>query len=49
MQLVFYLPTFNTPCMDHLLYLMFRYDFDVTENLESLEEFEGSERSPRLI
>ena len=26
MQLVFYLPTFNTPCMDHLLYLMFRCD-----------------------
>ena len=36
MQLVFYLPTFSTPCMSHLLYLMFRCDFDV---MESLEEF----------
>ena len=26
MQLVFYLTTFSTPCMDHLLYLMFRCD-----------------------
>ena len=25
--------------MGHLLYLMFRCDFDVMENLESLEEF----------
>ena len=25
--------------MSHLLYLMFRCDFDVMENLESLEEF----------
>ena len=29
--------------MGHLLYLMFRCDFDVIENLESLEEFGGSE------
>ena len=36
MQLVFYLPTFSTPCIGHLLYLMFRCDFDV---MESLEEF----------
>jgi len=34
----FYLPTFNTPCMGHLLYLMFRCNFDVMENLESLGE-----------
>jgi len=47
MQLVFfYLPTFSTPCMSHLLYLMFRCDFDVMESLESLEEPEVSERSP---
>ena len=26
MQLVFYLTTFSTPCMDYLLYLMFRCD-----------------------
>ena len=37
MQLVFYLPTFSTPCMGHLLYLMFRCDGDVMENLEILE------------
>ena len=30
---------------DHLLYLMFRCDFDVMESLESLEEFGGSEHS----
>ena len=36
MQLVFYLPTFSTRSMGHLLYLMFRCDFDV---IESLEEF----------
>ena len=41
----FYLPTFSTPCMDYLLYLMFRCDFDVMENLENLEEFGGSEHS----
>ena len=29
--------------MSHLLYLMFRCDFNVMENLESLEEWEGSE------
>ena len=28
MQLVFYLPTFSTPCMSYLLYLMFRCDFN---------------------
>ena len=39
MQL-FFLPTFSTPCMSHLLYLMFRCDFDV---MESLEEWEGSD------
>ena len=32
--------------MGHLLYLMFRCDFDVMESLESLEEFGGSEHSP---
>ena len=32
----FYLPTFNTPCMSHLLYLMFRCDGDVMESLEFL-------------
>jgi len=26
MQLFFYLPIFSTPCMGHLLYLMFRCD-----------------------
>ena len=36
MQLVFYLSTFSTLCMNHLLYLMFRCDFDVMENLEDL-------------
>ena len=39
MQLVFYLPTFNDPCMRHLLYLMFRCDVDVMENLEWGEFF----------
>ena len=34
MQLVFYLPTFSTPCMGHLLYLMFRCDGDVMKNLD---------------
>jgi len=33
--------------MGHLLYLMFRCDFDVMENLESLDEFGGSVHSPR--
>ena len=33
--------------MDHLLYLMFRCDFDVTENLENLEELEGTKHSLR--
>ena len=32
--------------MGHLLYLMFRCDFDVIESLESLEKWEGSEHSP---
>ena len=31
--------------MSHLLYLMFRCDFDVMENLENLEESEGSDHS----
>ena len=31
--------------MGHLLYLMFRCDFDVMESLENLEEWEGSEYS----
>ena len=44
MQLVFYL--FSTPCMSHLLYLMFRCDFDVMENLKNLEELEGTKHSP---
>ena len=30
---LFCLHTFNVPCMRHLLYLMFRCDFDMTENL----------------
>ena len=42
----FYLPIFSTPCMSHLLYLMFRCDFDV---MESLEELEGSEHSPQVF
>ena len=33
----FYLPIFSTPCMGHLVYLMFRCDGDVMESLESLE------------
>ena len=37
MQLVFLFTIFSTPCMCHLLYLMFRCDGDVMENLESLE------------
>ena len=36
MRLIFYLPTFSTPYMDHLLYLMFRCNFDVMESLEEL-------------
>ena len=31
--------------MGHLLYLMFRCDFDVMESLESLEELEGTKHS----
>jgi len=31
--------------MGHLLYLMFRCDFDVMESLESLEEFKGSKHT----
>ena len=31
--------------MSHLLYLMFRCDFDVMESLKSLEELEGREHS----
>jgi len=31
--------------MSHLLYLMFRCDFDVMESLESLEKLKGSEHS----
>ena len=31
--------------MGHLLYLIFRCDFDVIKNLESLEELEGTEHS----
>ena len=32
--------------MSHLLYLMFRFDFDVMESLEGLEKFGGSEQNP---
>ena len=32
--------------MSHLLYLMFRCDFDMMESLKSLEEFGGSEHTP---
>ena len=31
--------------MSHLLYLMFRCDFDVMKNLENLEKLKGSEHS----
>ena len=48
MQLIFYLPTFSTPCMDYLLYLMFRYDFDVTESLKNLEELNTARIRLRL-
>ena len=40
MQFFFYLPIFSTPYMGHLLYLMFRCDFDVMESLKNLEELE---------
>jgi len=46
MLLVFYLPTFSTPCMSHLLYLIFRCDFDVMQSLENLEELKGTKHSP---
>ena len=36
MQLVFYLSTFSTLYMGHLLYLMFRCDFDVMESVDSV-------------
>ena len=45
MQLVF-LPTFSTPCMDHLLYLMFRCDGDVMERLEILWELNTALMAP---
>ena len=48
MQLDFYLPIFSTKCMGHLLYLMFRCDFDVMESLENLEEFGRSEHRPGM-
>ena len=32
--------------MGHLLYLIFRCDFDVMKSLENLEEYGGSEHSP---
>ena len=35
---LFCLPIFSVLYMHHLLYLIFRCDFDVMENLESLEE-----------
>ena len=31
--------------MGHLLYLMFRCDFDVMESMENLEELEGTKHS----
>ena len=37
-QLVFYLTIFSTPCIDHLLYLIFRCDFDVTESLGTVDK-----------
>ena len=45
MQLFFYLPTFNVPCMRHLLYLMFRCDVNVMENLELGGVFFGTKHS----
>ena len=47
MQLVFYLPTFSTPCMGHLLYLMFRCDFDVMESLDFVGGF-GDLNTPKI-
>ena len=35
---MFCLPIFSIPCIRYLLYLIFRFDFDVMENLETLEE-----------
>ena len=35
--------------MDHLLYLMFRCDFDVMESLESLEELEEVNTAIRAV
>ena len=34
--------------MGHLLYLMFRCDFDVMENLKSLEKFGRSKHTPSV-
>ena len=45
MQLVFYLPIFSIPCMDYLLYLMFRCDFDVMESLDIGGVFVGSKHT----
>ena len=36
MQLFFYLTTFSTPCMNHLLYLIFRCDRRCDEKFEIL-------------
>ena len=35
---LFYLPIFSVLCMRHLLYLIFRCDFDVTKSLKNLEK-----------
>ena len=48
MQLVFYLPTFSTPYMSHLLYLMFRYDFDMMKSLDFRRVF-GSKHTPVAV
>ena len=56
MLLIFYLTIFSTPCMDHLLYLMFRCDFDVMESLDFVGGFwdlntpmEWNESAPETI
>ena len=42
----FYLPIFSTPCMCHLLYLMFRCDGDVMESLDFRGVFGASKHTP---
>ena len=45
MQLIFYLPIFSTPCIGHVLYLMFRCDGDVMKSLDFEVVFERSKHT----